>query len=65
MRKLFEEHAKSPLMLNDVKFLQELRKGGISVPNLAVPKDVASIDIQAEMKKLEEPIVLDLDDGDW
>jgi hypothetical protein len=40
MRKLFEERSK---MLNDAKYVQELRKGGISVPYLAVPKDGASM----------------------
>jgi ankyrin repeat protein len=65
LRELFEEHAKLPLMLSDSKFLQELRQEGISVPSFAVSKEVASIDVQAEMNELEEPIVLDLKDEDW
>jgi ankyrin repeat protein len=52
LKVLFEEHEKSPLKLNDTELIRKLGEQWNEAP----------VDVKEELKKLEQSIVLDLDD---
>lgn len=66
LQKLLKEHETSPILLEDSVFEQALRQRGISISPTtttdAIPKVESAVDMQKEMKKLDSPMDLDLDD---
>ncbi|KAG7354548.1 ankyrin repeat domain protein [Nitzschia inconspicua] len=61
---LMEEHQRTPIVLEDSQFVNDLKnqERGIVIPSPAPNNPKVTVDVRAEMKRLESPIAFDLDD---